>query len=997
MDSSAPSTPRSSGTESAAMEGELTPRSKVKAMLTAIDADSELDQEEITTTTTRAQEPAAQEDSEGSDEDIAPRGRLAQRLQKGRTEDQNEGSAYDRVKKLLEKKPAEEEKIDDTTGDALDEQEDSVPVARKLVSRRGKKVMSDEEFPASDSPQSAPQSPKHLSPARNSTKNDSDSDSFLPDNPGTNSRFLALVAKKKAERRAKEAEEQKKRADRESLLLKKRDRVASVDIQDWISDEIGDDVATGKRLTQQSRPARKAGKKALEEMSRETQRISRNMQLAHEARTRKKITKDSFLARFKTKSALPPTEQISSSTTTSSSPASDAEGNKEHHTPPTSPEKPQDIDNKVAEMVQPSGGVGGFMTDDEDDFELPTLHDVITQSMKEAERKPFDDPIQLNCMVEDDNMTYPDIDTTASKGKGVVAMAIPEPIKETPKVPTPKKKKKKSLFKQQPFKVKPPKRPIRPATYATDSESDLEIIPTRKSKSHALDVLNRIPQQKKTQEAQSLLKLRALANLTSPGKTKSSKKPSLTASELQFNLRRQARLQAAKEKEERIQSLKDRGIIVQTAEEKAKDQADIDDMLERARREEQELAKKERKENGKDADVLDSSDDESYQAEDEPDVDLSGSDVAEEENEEDEEAEDPEEDGEAESESGGVNLIDNEASETEEDSAEEAADDEMADESEEDVPAVPTVRARRGKANQVLEEDEDDVPKRPEPAPQPTSTLPLTNPLVAANPFGNPIHGTTDAPMGLTQAFAASMADEMDFDDEQDSLAVLNEMPDPDFPMLGRMDSMVKDSQNKETQPLDIDLHFTQPQIGGDTQVLDSFTSATQDQDIPDASQDVGFGLTSPIATRFVARPPSTVDTVIIPPKVIQESPIAKRKGKLIRRTEAIAEFSDEGEVDVAQPGAEDAEFEISANAFDSMKKAAKKMKRKEEKEAFDKKKSNAKEMIEEQAEESEDEYAGLGGADGENSDSEEDEEVKKMIDESEVVVDERKLAAFHA
>ena len=85
----------------------------------------------------------------------------------------------------------------------------------------------------------------------------------------------------------------------------------------------------------------------------------------------------------------------------------------------------------------------------------------------------------------------------------------------------------------------------------------------------------------------------------------------------------------------------------------------------------------------------------------------------------------------------------------------------------------------------------------------------------------------------------------------------------------------------------------------------------------------------------------------------------------------------------------------MSANAFDVMKTASKKPR----KEAldFNKKNSKAKEMVEEIAEESEDEYAGLGGASDDDSEAEDDEELKKMIDEGEVNVDKNKIAAFFA
>lgn len=77
------------------------------------------------------------------------------------------------------------------------------------------------------------------------------------------------------------------------------------------------------------------------------------------------------------------------------------------------------------------------------------------------------------------------------------------------------------------------------------------------------------------------------------------------------------------------------------------------------------------------------------------------------------------------------------------------------------------------------------------------------------------------------------------------------------------------------------------------------------------------------------------------------------------------------------------------------MRKAAKKPAQAVEE--FDRKKSEAKGMVEEQAEESEDEYAGLGGASDDESAGSEDEEMQKMIDESDIKVDERKLAAFYA
>jgi mediator of replication checkpoint protein 1 len=82
-----------------------------------------------------------------------------------------------------------------------------------------------------------------------------------------------------------------------------------------------------------------------------------------------------------------------------------------------------------------------------------------------------------------------------------------------------------------------------------------------------------------------------------------------------------------------------------------------------------------------------------------------------------------------------------------------------------------------------------------------------------------------------------------------------------------------------------------------------------------------------------------------------------------------------------------------SKDAFLKMQNAAKKAKATED---FNKKNSMAREAVMEQAEESDDEYAGLGGA-SDDEEGEEDEDLKEMIDHSDVKVDERQIAAFYA
>jgi mediator of replication checkpoint protein 1 len=98
-----------------------------------------------------------------------------------------------------------------------------------------------------------------------------------------------------------------------------------------------------------------------------------------------------------------------------------------------------------------------------------------------------------------------------------------------------------------------------------------------------------------------------------------------------------------------------------------------------------------------------------------------------------------------------------------------------------------------------------------------------------------------------------------------------------------------------------------------------------------------------------------------------------------------------------AEPEEDDFGFNTTS-AFGLMKEAAEQRRKQKAADDFNRKKSKAKEMVEEQAEESEDEYAGLGGADGEDTDDEDAASVKEMIDdEAGNEVDERKIAAFHA
>ncbi|KFY66086.1 hypothetical protein V496_02178 [Pseudogymnoascus sp. VKM F-4515 (FW-2607)] len=904
------------------------------------------------------------------------------------------------------KKPAQEEQTTNHE-DASDDEDIVVPSrsnhrirqhsspkpspARSLASRRGGLFVS---------PSPSPNKSRSPPPA------DSDSED-LPETESLTStaRFKALVDRKRQERIEKDA------AD-----LARRKAVAEQQALLEDDDLVGSDDDGGKRLTQQVRPTRKASKKAVEEIHRESQRMARNMQLAHQAKTKKKITKSSLFKKFNYK----PAGFVEEPAPSSSPQQSDAEM---HETPPSSPPTPSVTAHKSAPIADVSAAPLPQDTLSGDEVALPSMEDLISSHVASSPstRRP-------------------------SKGKGKAIQRSPSPTMAAPDI------------QQAASGPKAPKFSV-DVTFDGDSGSDddLEIIPSKpqlawkyRSKKDLDSIFDRTPVNK-ARESNGLHALRMLAHLSSPPKNlKKNVKPSISNSELQASLQLRARQQATREREERLQGLRDRGIIVQTAEERAQELEDVEDMITKARREGEEIAKgekaaakKNRKDNGEvDPLDMDDSDDEEWQEEIETfSQQLSPSGSEDEADDEEEEASGDEDEGMEDAapvdmdEATMANaLVDDEASESEDEEEEVEGDGEVSglinDEDEEDAPKA--VARRRTKNTNIISDDEDDVsvPQSPAmapvntPGPKATATTSPAAPMSvlrsATKTFIPGITVAGPAGLGLTQIFAGTMDTQPDFDatpmespsqrldSQQDSLAFLRNLPPPEFPgftptMDDDSQGIVKSSQVQidqvaATQPTQADtqgiqLNFSQSQVHG----FDSFVEQTPSKhsEFPEPTQDEGFKFMSPIMGRYTEPPQSTVDTVVIggtpapeqTQDIVMESPVVKRKGKLQRRVQAPV-LSDDEEVEPVE------DFEIT-DVFDAMRKASKKPK--EAAIDFDKKKSAAKEMVEDQASESEDEYAGLGGASDEDSEGE-DEAVQAMIDdEQRENFDESKLAAFYA
>lgn len=992
---------------------ELTPRSKVKAMMAAIDAESDSDAPVLVTEdrrTANARPSTARHG--GSDMDTSDtidisdvqrplagaRDKLAARLQPkpsvtspdASADDQDSGDAYSRMKKRLKErspKPAYKERSrNDSPKPQVTDEDDVSPVLAtrrrqpsQTVSTESQPLLSPSKTPLRSShdlfvtseKENGPASPVRLASISRSQCDDSSSD--LPEDPKANIRFLALVARKKEERKAKAKAEEEKRVKRRGRHLQEqrggRDR--DRDRTRRSSDE--SDGPGAKRLSQHVKPTRKASKKALEEMNRETQRMNRNMQLAHQAKTKKKITKESLFARFNYRiqdssgsSAVPATN---SSAVASSAPVSDAEAKFVADSPPTSPMTAEEGISIAAaaceEPIKVSKGSlevqAAFLEDD-----LPDLREVIDQSQE----------------------LHP------SKESGVADDSIVNDVPKRREIQL-----KINMNAKKPAQVRESKPTVR--THAgSDSGSDLEILPEI-PKPRKLDVFDRLPAQKAS-EGRSMQRLRALAHLTSPDKRGVGTKARLSFADMQNSLQKRARQQAACATAEKVQDLKDRGILVQTAEEREKDQADVENLFEKARREaaelkqqEKESSKREAKANGREISDASSDEDEDYEENDadESDMELSGS---------DEDNEDEPDASEVNIGEGDNDLIEDQASENSSESddidppheADEGPTpvDRASDMEDEPNLAAPTRRRR----NKVVEDDEDEEMRDPEEAvsaTQDASQEPV-NPLL-------PVFA--GAPMGLSQAFAATMADSQTQpngyqpagDQEQDSLAFLGAPPEPEIPVYEMDDSlqMIADSQemnaaeSQSQAKISFDLSQSYVQESNYAGI-----SASQMSQIPDPTQDVGFTLSSPAPTRFASIPPSTVDTIILPQTAVPESPATKKRGRLRRKIDIT--MDDELETPYLA-GRHRNNTDILPDAFDVLKKGARKPLATAEE--FDKKKSKAQEMVEEQAQESEDEYAGLGGASDEESGVEMDEDVQKMIEQGDVDVDEGQLAAYHA
>jgi mediator of replication checkpoint protein 1 len=399
---------------------QMTPRSKIKALLARIDEDSDEDSNSGPLNQKlvfrRLTKPATEQRDEGDEEDEdeeehnserdAPvagfarsHGRLAARMHGLETQQQSGPSSPREV----------------NMEDKDDDDDDVVRIAHRRR-RQARSSTPENTFNAhvADSPASpglfVSPSPQKVARSRGPVAGSDTEDEDLPSNLGGNPRFQALVARKREERLAREAEEERRRQEHAKRVTELAPEDGDDDDDDDVSDITDDDG--GRRLTQRGlRPAvRKASKKALEEMNRETERLKRSLQLAHEAKTKKKMTKAALFERFNFKAAG--SEKVSSDKTLTSSSA------------PITPKSGAQTDAEMGEVVTPPSSPPSIA---KAVAVAPTIQDPEAQRPQERQDAPAQE-------VEDEEL--PSLDdvlkafTSSNKGKG---KATPGDLATSPK------------------------------------------------------------------------------------------------------------------------------------------------------------------------------------------------------------------------------------------------------------------------------------------------------------------------------------------------------------------------------------------------------------------------------------------------------------------------------------------------------------------------------------------------------------------------------------
>ncbi|KAF2482647.1 hypothetical protein BDY17DRAFT_163585 [Neohortaea acidophila] len=794
------------------------------------------------------------------------------------------------------------------------------------------------------------------------------SEDDLPTNPfGGKEKLAELVAQKRAERLEREAEE------------KARKKAAahagpSSDLPDEMFEDAQDPVDPNieQIMSDATRPSRKASKKALLEMERETQRLTRQQALAHQMKVKKKFTTTDLFAKFNFRQspALPPTVIAEKEAGTSSAPSSDdIEEREPASTPPSSPPTPLDrqkslVDHGALNKLVPTQQhtVAAFLETDADDEDLPDIAEVLKSSQIPTARRtsPAKEAVQEN------------------RGLKLARLG-------------------KKAMRQD-----------------DSSDDDLDIVPNLPAHLQVFEKATGSKGAKRSADSKAIQHLKHLAHLhvnDVPARKKSSR-PSVAPQTLDLQLRKKAKEQARQAQLERIEELRAKGIEIQSVEEREREAEAFEDLLEKARQDALKLRQAEKavKKGADGGDAMVASEDEDEDEDEDysdsgSDMEQDGNDLvdaaAEEASEEEEEDEDEDEDGDDEAEDEDVEVDEApEIADVDSNEQDDVALDPVLDGTDDTRTelATPAAPSRKARVSRVIrdEDDEDLVSSEHEDAP---STAKADDPFAAFN-FG--AAGNTDAFLSPTQAFNATMQTPTQTTQE-DSYDILRRIAPPsvaappDF--LLDLDTQMDDepqtvptdeSQVPESQRVDLQWETQPPETPAPAHLKRGNSALTE---TPGWEPSPDPGLPSPwdlqLRGEWTASAGVEHETQSTVRLRVSESPAPSqapdRRGRLIRRRVAESDESDEDVVPAASIRAE------KKDAFREMRRRQKEALTTAERAEADK---EMRAMMDEQAEESEDEYAGLGGDDFVAPETEED---KEMIDSSHIEVDERAIAAHFA
>lgn len=902
--------------------------------------------------------PAASDDEESDDEVRKPMGRAARRML---------GADESPVRGLEQRPSMSPGKVQQS---ASGDSEDELYTVTPKLDRR---FQSQPPFV----PASAARSTLFVSPAR-TAQNDSDDE--LPTRPtGMKLKLAALVAEKRAERLEREAEAEAER------------RLTSSDLPDELVEgpEEPANAEIDRILSDAAKPTRKASKKALLEMDRETQRLARQQALAHQMKTKKTFSKNDLFASFNFRQNVGAAAQQARDSSGSSAPNSDAiegPGREPPSTPPSSPPTPLDRQRALVEL--------GAL----------------------SKMKPVrEDSLQSLAEIEDDE-ELPDLSSIMNSSRRAKAAELESALAQVASSP--------GVPKRGLRLARLGKKAMAPSQ-EDSSDDDLEIVQSMPKHLRVFDKAKGNMKKHNT-DSRAIHRLKHLAHLGGDdgqtGRRKHGKsRPSINPNALEAQLRMRAKEQARALQLERIAELRAKGIEVQTAEEREREQEAFESLLEKARLDAVEIRKAEKAaakaENGGVDVSADESEDEDY-------VDVSGSEdgLANDENESNDMVDDAAED----EEEGEENEMDEEELEGEElgerdeipppNGSQDAAETEAveptptrpAEAVDQLGPSQTPVVGRRSRKSRLIVDEEDDEDASDA---QGSHHLPVTAHTPAQSQIDDPFAafnfggaGPGSSLMSPTQMFNATMQTPSQ-DIQQDSMDVLNRLvptsslvrPSPTFAVQPQStqnwDSQhnnIPSSQLPESQQVQLAWETQAPEtpVQGTHRVTSASATATpgwepsQDPGLPNAWQAM------PDLTRedSLQTLPDR-DTQSTEPLRISESPaMVPKRTRLARgRRPAVVE-SDDDDAERIQPGKDEKK--------DAFREMARKRKEALSAEEMADAEREAKQMMDEQAEESEDEYTGLGGDDFVAPETEED---REMIDSSLIDVDERQIAAHYA